>query len=71
MPISEVSVLLPAHNCGDLLIIAVNSILEQTLKNLELIVIDDGSDDGSIQKLPQDPRLRVITNPGKEKNYYR
>ena len=65
MSTPEVSVLLPARNCGDLLITAVESILGQTLKNLELIVIDDASDDDSIEKLPQDPRVRVITNSGK------
>jgi glycosyltransferase involved in cell wall biosynthesis len=59
-----VSVILPARNCGDLLNVAVASILDQTLTDLELIVIDDGSDDGSLQKLPSDPRLRIVANSG-------
>lgn len=65
MSAPDISVILPARNCGDFLTIAVDSILEQTLESLELIVIDDGSDDGSIQKLPQDPRLCITSNSGK------
>jgi len=61
-----VSVILPVRNGRRWLRRAADSILSQTLENLELIVVDDGSDDGSVTTLPKtDPRLRVVPNPGR------
>ncbi len=58
--------LLPVRNGGALLGPAVESILAQTLQDLELIVIDDHSADGAVQALPRtDPRLRIAANPGR------
>ncbi|HOO56976.1 MAG TPA: glycosyltransferase [bacterium] len=45
----EVSVVLPVYNSQEYLRDAVVSILEQTLGNFELIIIDDGSEDGSLE----------------------
>ncbi|VAX14976.1 Glycosyl transferase, group 2 family [hydrothermal vent metagenome] len=60
-----VSVILPARNCGPYLKEAVDSVLTQTFENFEILVIDDGSDDGSIETLGRDDhRLKVIVNPG-------
>ena len=42
-----VSVVLPARDAGTYLPLAVRSILQQTLTDLELVVIDDGSTDGT------------------------
>lgn len=57
-----VSVLMPAYNAEAYIAEAVASILEQTWTHLELIVVDDGSDDGTRSVLDgfDDPRLRVI-----------
>ncbi len=62
----EVSVVIPNWNRRTLLSEAVRSVLLQSFGNLELIVADDGSTDGSLQglgPLSADPRLRVITPP--------
>ena len=60
MPI--VSVLLPAFNAERTIQRAVHSILDQTLTDLELVVVDDGSTDqtANLLKNIDDPRLRVI-----------
>lgn len=59
-----VSVLLPVYNAACTLPDAVRSILGQTLLNLELIAVDDGSTDGTGDILAalgrEDPRVRVI-----------
>jgi hypothetical protein len=56
-----VSVVIPTHNGGAYLAESVASVLGQSFGDLELIVVDDGSTDGSVQALVSDPRLRVVT----------
>jgi glycosyltransferase involved in cell wall biosynthesis len=60
-----VSVLMSSYNAGGWLDAAVRSVLDQTFGDLELIVIDDGSTDGSASRLRAigDPRLRVERQP--------
>lgn len=43
----KVSVVIPVYNCGRFLEPALRSILDQTLTEIELIVVNDGSTDGS------------------------
>lgn len=63
----RVSVILPCYNGEAYLREAVQSILDQTLADLELIVVDDGSTDGSSKILrtmaAQDARIQVVTQP--------
>lgn len=57
-----VSVILPTYNRAHTLSRAVNSVLNQAYREIELIVVDDASTDGSAALLDTltDPRLRVI-----------
>lgn len=60
-----ISVVLPVYNGEKYLAEAIDSILAQTFTNFELIMIDDGSSDHSLQILRQyelrSPRIRVVT----------
>ena len=60
-----VSVLMPVYNGEPYLREAVESILNQTFTDFELLIIDDASTDRSpeIIRSYQDPRIRVIRNP--------
>lgn len=58
----EVSVVIPTHNRRALLKRTLRSALEQRETDIEVIVVDDGSSDGTYEFLQQwgDPRLRVL-----------
>ena len=60
-----ISVVIPTFNRLDLLRVAVASVLAQTYPNLEVIVADDGSEDGTVRSLEAvtDPRVRLVRLP--------
>ncbi len=64
-PAPLVSVVLPAHDAAETIRDAVDSILGQSLRELELIVVDDGSTDETAHVLAgiDDPRLVVHRLP--------
>ena len=61
-----VSVCVPVYNGGELLERSLKSILDQTFSNYELIVVDNGSTDGSYERaqslVGKDSRARVLRN---------
>ena len=59
-----ISIILPVYNAQDYLYEAINSIISQTFTNFELLAINDGSTDGSINILKsfQDKRIRILNN---------
>lgn len=69
----KVSVCIPTYNRANFLIYSVNSVLQQTYSDFELIICDDGSPDNTSQVVSQwnDSRIRYIKHPkniGRSKN---
>lgn len=63
-----VSVIIPTYNRAALIKRAVDSVLNQSHKNIELIVVDDGSTDSTLDVLSSigDLRLNVIKTEGRK-----
>ena len=61
----EISVIIPAYNASRTVGAAVDSVLAQTFADLDLIVVDDGSQDdtASVVSERDDPRLKLIRTP--------
>lgn len=61
-PKPKVSVLMTAYNTETYIAEAIESVLGQTFSDLELIIIDDGSSDKTLEiiKSYDDPRIRLI-----------
>ena len=67
MPTPAVSVLLPVRNGEPYLAGCIASLKRQTLREYEVVAVDDGSDDGTPAVLDHwaagDPRVRVVQRP--------
>jgi glycosyltransferase involved in cell wall biosynthesis len=63
--VPKVSIIIPVYNRERYLGFAVRSVLDQTFTDFELIIVDDGSTDGSLEIAQQfaaeDNRVRVLT----------
>jgi glycosyltransferase involved in cell wall biosynthesis len=59
-----VSVVMPTHNREAMLDLAIESVRSQTLDDLELLIVDDASTDGTAEmlarKAPSDRRIRIL-----------
>ena len=54
----QFSVIIPTYNREDLLTEAIRSVLDQTIQDFEIIVVNDG---GNVPTVPDDPRIRIVT----------
>lgn len=60
-----VSIIMPSYNTGKYIAETINSVLEQTYKNWELLIVDDDSKDNTdevIKPYLSDKRVRLIKN---------
>ena len=58
----RISVVIPVHNRAEPVAHAIDSVLSQTFADFELVVVDDGSTDGSAEAVEgfSDPRVRLV-----------
>lgn len=63
----KISVVIPAYNVENYICSCLDSVTSQNYRNIEIIIVNDNSTDGTLQKINQfarvDNRIRVITNP--------
>lgn len=63
----KVSVILPAYKAETGIRVAIESILAQSWRNLELLVVDDCSPDATVETVKEyvnkDPRVRLLSTP--------
>ena len=61
----SVTVVIPAYNAERYLSQTIRSVLEQSLQDFELVVVDDGSVDGTLEVARSfvDPRLVILSGP--------
>lgn len=61
----KISIIIPAYNCGKFIVPCLDSLMAQTERDWEAIIIDDGSTDRTRQiadeRAMSDPRFRVIS----------
>lgn len=60
----RVTVLMPVYNAERFLVEAIDSILNQSFRHFEFLIIDDGSSDNSVAVIEsyKDPRIRFVRN---------
>ena len=68
-----VSVILPTYNRAHLLQRSIKSVLDQSYRNLELIIVDDGSTDDTAEVVGRmsDDRIRYFQHRSKQRRSVR
>ena len=63
----KVSIIIPVHNSEKHLKECIESVINQTYKNLEIIIVDDNSTDNSVEiiKYYKDPRIKIVESKEK------
>jgi glycosyltransferase involved in cell wall biosynthesis len=61
----RISVVMPAYNAAQTVQRAINSVLLQSFKDFEVIIVDDGSKDNTVQRVAElkDLRIRLLQQP--------
>ena len=71
----KVSVIIPIYNAEKFLSLCLESIINQTYKNLEIVLVNDGSLDNSIeicrQYAERDNRIKIIDDKNRGVSYAR
>lgn len=61
----KISIIVPVFNTGQYLVQCLNSLINQTLKEIEIICVNDGSTDNSLEILQEfaknDARIKIVT----------
>ena len=59
-----VSIIVPAYNVENYIDNCINSLINQTYNNIEIIIVDDGSTDGTLKKSmnyqKKDKRIKIL-----------
>lgn len=72
-PRATIGVVIPAYNAERYLLEAARSVLRQSFADLELLIVDDGSTDGTLDvaRSLRDERVRVLTGPNRGRAHAR
>jgi poly-beta-1,6-N-acetyl-D-glucosamine synthase len=65
-----VSIVVPAYNEEKVIVNCINSILASDYSNYEIILVDDGSSDGTVSEMRRyemNPRIKMVTQPNASK----
>ena len=59
----KISVIIPAYNAGKHIKMALDAILGQSLSDMEVIIVNDGSTDNTQEMVEgyQDPRIKIVS----------
>lgn len=72
---TKVSIVVPAYNAEQYIDECIESILSQTLEDIEVICVDDGSTDGTFDKLlewrKRDKRIRIVCQANRGSGFAR
>lgn len=59
---TSVTVVIPTYNCSLYIEKCIKSVLDQTLENIEILIIDDCSSDQTINLIPCQSNIKIIKN---------